>query len=237
MALNEVMQKLLSLQDVDRRKRAVEAKIRAGDLRCHEIRDRLAHYQKRLEESTRRAKEAELVEKRKFGEVDEVDRKIRDQSTKQNTARTNKEYEAFKMEIAGMKANRDLLEEEALQQAAAKEQREREAKAEKQKVDALAAELSEADGRWKVEQEGLHTELAQLTAERDQKRQGIPPTWLDRYERLLASIGLPAIVPVVEQYCQGCQMELSIHDVTRAFKAAEVVSCKSCNRMLYAETL
>ena len=136
-----------------------------------------------------------------------------------------------------MGADRAILEEEALQQATLKEVREREAKVEHDRVDLLRAEVEKERAAWTEDRKSLDEALAALDAEREASRQGTAPTWLDRYERILASGRFPVLVPIVELYCQGCMMEHSIHDVTRAFLASEVVVCKACQRMLYAETL
>jgi uncharacterized protein len=235
--VNEVMKKLLSLQETDRVKRDVEARLKAGGQRVDAAHAKLERHQSLLEEAGRRAKEAGLIEKQKFGQVDEMERKIRDVQLQLNKASSNTEYQNLKKQIAGMSADRGILEEEALQQAAVREQRERETKVEQEKVQALSAEMAKEQGVWDEEKRELDARLATLQAERAERRQGIPPTWLDRYDRILGSGRFPVLVPVVELYCQGCMLELSVHDMTRAFIASEVVLCKSCQRMLYAETL
>ena len=80
-------------------------------------------------------------------------------------------------------------------------------------------------------------ELGELGSTREGRCRGLSPSWLGTYDRVLGNRGVPAVVQVVEQYCQGCQMHITIHDVTRAWKGAEVVQCRSCGRILYAATL
>jgi hypothetical protein len=235
--VNEVIRKLLLLQETDRKKRDVEAKLAAGGSRVDAVRAKLDRHRALLDEASRKAKEAGLIERQKFGQVDEVERKIRDVQLLLNRASSNTEYANLKKQIAGMGADRSILEEEALQQATLKEQREREAKVEQDRVAALTVEVEREQATWGEDRKSLDAELSALGAAREACRQGIAPTWLDRYERILASGRFPVLVPVVELYCQGCMMEHSIHDVTRAFQAAEVVVCKSCQRMMYAETL
>lgn len=235
--LNHVIEKLLKVQEVDAQAAELRVRLAAGPRRIEEKKIELSHHEAVFREAETRMKEAQRIAERKNGEVDAIDRKIRDLYAKLNTARSNKEYEALKTEIAGQKADREILEEEALLQWGVEEDRKRQAGTERRKAEALGAELEEVEREWEREKEVLDGELAELEALRAGRLEGIPPTWMDRYDRLLASIGIPVLVPVVEQYCQGCQMNVSIHDVTRAWKASEVVQCRSCSRILYAETL
>ncbi len=235
--LNKVIEKLLSVQELDVEIIEVKRKLAGGPARLKDDEDRLERHRESLAVAARTAKEALRVAERKNGEVDAVDEKINGLGAKMNTARTNKEYEAFKTEIAGHKADREILEEEALQQWAVGEEREAEAALEEKKVKAIEVELAAAREEWQREAVVLESKLGELDEVRRARLNGLPPMWLMSYERLLKSQGTPVLAPVVDQYCQGCQMSLSIHDVTRAWKGAEVVKCRHCNRILYAETL
>jgi predicted nucleic acid-binding Zn-ribbon protein len=153
------------------------------------------------------------------------------------TARSNKEYDALKIEIAGLKADFEILEEEALQQWSIGEQREEEAAAEAEKIAALEAKIQERRAEWEADATGLQAELSELDAERAARAREVPESWMRIYDRVIENRGAPAIVEVVDRYCQGCQMQITIHDVTRALSGTEVVTCRACNRILYAETL
>ncbi len=235
--MNKVIEKLLLVQELDEEIIAVKRVLAAGPARLKEDEDRLERHRESFTGATRTAKEAMRVADRKNGEVEAVDEKINDLNGKMNAARTNKEYEALKTEIAGQKADRGILEEEALQQWSVGEDREKEAAEEETKVQTLELELEESRSAWEREAAELEAKLAEFALIRKERIKGLPPMWLTSYERLLETQGTPVLAPVVDQYCQGCQMNMSIHDVTRAWKGAEVVKCRSCNRILYAETL
>ncbi len=235
--MNEVIKKLLVVQELDVKIIALKEKLAEGPSLLAEEEAELEKHRTSFEEASRRAKEAMRIAERKNADVDAVDQKIRDLRAKQNTARTNKEYEAFKMEIAGQNADREILEEEALQQWSVGEDREKEAEMEAAKVKGMEDQLAQGHLDWEERAVELNRELDEFLELRKTKIVGLPPTWISSYERLLESQGVPVLVQVVDQYCQGCQMSMSIHDVTRAWKASEVVKCRACNRILYAETL
>lgn len=235
--MNDVIQKLLLVQDLDVEILVLKEKLAEGPRRIAADEEELKGHRDRFEDAARRAKEALRLAERKNSEVDEMDRKINDLSLKQNTSRTNKEYEAFKTEIAGLKADREIFEEEALQQWSVGDEREKESETELLKVTSLEDDLATSRAGWEAELRELESELGELSSTREGRCRGLSPSWLATYDRVLGNRGVPAVVQVVEQYCQGCQMHVTIHDVTRAWKGAEVVQCRSCGRILYAATL
>lgn len=235
--MKEVIDKLLSVQELDGQILTIKDRLEAGPRQLAEENGELTAHRGRHDELSRQAKEAMRAGERKNAELEEIDRKMKDLSGKQLSARTNKEYEAFKMEIAGLRADFEILEEEALQQWSVGEDREGEADGEQKIIDRLEAEVEEQKAEWEREAGTLRSELEGLTGHRTERARAVPPTWIDTYDRVLAQRGCPAVVEIVERYCQGCQMHITVHDVTRAMKGKEVVQCRACSRILYALTL
>ena len=141
------------------------------------------------------------------------------------------------MQIAGQRADYGILEEEALQQWSVGEQREKEAAAEQAIIKRLEDEYAQRKTDWETEAKGLEGQVDGMAGDREESSQGVPPSWVDTYEKILGKVGCPAVVEIVDRYCQGCQRHVTVHDVTRAIKGTEVVQCKACSRMLYALTL
>ena len=182
--MNQVTKKLLALQEVDERILIIKKRLAAGPDALAADEAELETHRKKHDEAARRAKEAMRAAERKNSEVDAVDEKIRNLGAKQMGARTNKEYEAFKHEIATLKADREILEEEALQQWGVGEAREEEAAREKLEVSAQEAAIEEK--RREVEEEcgELERDLAVLMAQRKERTAGrstpraiTPSTW------------------------------------------------------------
>ena len=232
-----MIKKLLGIQDLDAKILRLKGKLAAGPERLGKEEDELELHRKRHHDAAHRAKEAMRTAERKNNELEAVDQKMKDLYGKLNAARSNKEYEALKHDIAGRKADYEILEEEALQQWEVSEAREEEAGREAQKIKALEADLEEKHAEWDKEAAVLGGELETVEADRRERASEIPMTWMGIYDRVLELRGAPAVVEVIEQYCQGCQMSVTVHDVTRAIRGQEVVQCRACNRILYAETL
>lgn len=235
--MNQVIEKLLAVQELDRRILRLEEKRKAGPEALAEEEGELGAHRKKLDEATHRAKEAMRTAERKNAELDAVDKKMKDLNLKLNTARSNKEYEALKHEIAGFKADYEILEEEALQQWEVSEAREEEAEREKEKIRGLEEDLAAKRREWEEAEKEIDGQLDALKEQRARGASEVPATWMQIYDRVLDLRGAPAVVEVSEQYCQGCQMSITVHDVTRAITGREIVQCKACSRILYAETL
>jgi predicted nucleic acid-binding Zn-ribbon protein len=235
--VKEVIEKLLSVQEMDEQILRIKATLAEGPRRLEEENGELSVHLERYEELSRQAKEAMRAGERKNGDLEGIDRKIKDLNGKQMTARSNKEYEALKMEIAGHKADYEILEEEALQQWSVGEEREKQAAEEQAIISRLEAEYAERKAEWETEAKAFETEMARLAEIRAERAKDISPTWIETYEKVLRKCGSPALVEIVARYCQGCQRHVTVHDVTRAIKGTEVVQCKACSRILYALTL
>jgi len=235
--VKEVIDRLLAVQELDEQILRIKAELADGPRRLEEENGELSVHVARHDELSTKAKEAMRAGERKNGDLEEIDRKIKDLNGKQMTARSNKEYEALKMEIAGHKADYGILEEEALQQWSVGEEREKEAVAKQAVIDRLEAEYAERRTEWEAEAKGQEAELERLAETRNERAKDIAPTWIETYEKVLHKDGCPALVEIIDRYCQGCQRHVTVHDVTRAIKGTEVVQCKACSRLLYALTL
>jgi len=98
--------------------------------------------------------------------------------------------------------------------------------------------LAELEGEWKQEQEVLarqQVEAERQLAELSQKRQisasEVAPQPLELYERIRLRKG-QAVAKVEQGRCQGCHLNLSMHELQQA-RAGAVAQCSSCGRILY----
>ena len=62
---------------------------------------------------------------------------------------------------------------------------------------------------------------------------GIDEDLLGRYERLFASKGDVAVVPVEHEVCMGCHMKITTQTAVRVKGEREIVGCEQCARILY----
>jgi predicted nucleic acid-binding Zn-ribbon protein len=79
----------------------------------------------------------------------------------------------------------------------------------------------------------IEAELQRLETERASLAAGVNEDLLSRYERLFASKGDRAIVPLEHEVCMGCHMKITTQTAVRVKANREVLSCEQCGRILY----
>lgn len=111
-------------------------------------------------------------------------------------------------------------------------QEEENAKEIKETLDALETMVNE-------ERKTINSRIEELSKERDAVKvkknkysEGIDPTLLFKFERIVKSKG-GGSVAVKGRVCQGCHMELPVQFVNTVRKGDEVKFCPYCSRVLY----
>ena len=199
------------------------------------VRDRQAAIKKiddqvaKLDEHSRRLRaQIKLRENELKGHEQKIER-LKQQSSE---VRTNKEFVAFRSEIANAQGDCDRLQNEILKIMEVVEQAD--------------TKIKELDGEKATElenvatvQERIDSELAdvrrqveELTATRPQAMEGIPKEELETYERVRRARG-DGMAALEGQYCSSCGELQTRNDVYAVQNRARLVPCKSCNRILY----
>ena len=175
----------------------------------------------------------QLAQKEKEVELQTKEGHVRKLQGQLFQVKTNKEYTAFQHEIEALKADNSLLEEAILKgfdaiEAAMKERQEEHRK------------LSDTQARLATERQRIERELAEITeqiGQLERQRQGVvpdvPPPSLSLYERVLRIREGVALVPLVNDACGGCHRRLPPQVINQVYLHADLVTCESCNRILY----
>jgi predicted nucleic acid-binding Zn-ribbon protein len=149
--------------------------------------------------------------------------------------KTNKEYQAHLFEIEMANKKRGEIEEQILVlmekvEAKQKEVKEVQTKAkeaerlfsqEKQRLDALAAELG--------------AESAQLEQKQAAVAATVEKALLERYAKLKATRKDLALAPVRDGICGGCRLQLPPQLVAEVKRSDDILICSYCHRILYWE--
>jgi hypothetical protein len=231
--MQDVIEKLLTLQDRDRRRLRVNDQLARVAPERQMLQDKAAGARAGLESVKNKVKLVETGRKKLELEVDSKKQQIEKYSLQQFQTKKNEEYRALAHEIEMCREHISKLEDQQL------ELMEQAETLQKQAVIA-AREADEAvkltDGQLKelaAREEALKAEFTELESNRDQLTTGLEESILQRYEKLLRSKGDSVVVGIQHGVCGGCHMKFPIQLVVSCQAGKELVTCPNCGRILY----
>jgi len=229
----EAIEKLLVLQDRDRKIHRVQEELGQIAPERETLRSRANSTQSQLDAAKNRVKQIESERKRLELEVESKKTQIEKYANQQLQTRKNEEYKALAHEIENCKADINKIEDQEIvlmeQTEAAQKEVARangEANEAKKLADTLIAELGQREENFKKELAALQSGRAELASAVDESAR-------NRYERLLKGKGDNVVVGVQHGVCGGCHMKLQQQLIVSCQAQKEIVTCSSCGRILY----
>lgn len=227
------IEKLLILQDRDRKIRRLEGELAHIEPERQGLRAKAHDAQTRLELAKSRVKQIESERKSLELEVEAKKELIIKYANQQFQTRKNEEYRALAQEIETCKkAIFDIEEREiGLMEQAEEAQKQVEA-ASRVLVEATKVMEDHLAQLGKREQ-NLSNELNTLKADRERLASEVEDSLRHRYERLVRSKGENVLVGVQRGVCGGCHMKLPPQLLVSCQADKEIVTCSNCGRILY----
>lgn len=229
----DTIEKLLILQDRDRRIRRVRGELEQIEPQCHLLRSKGADVQGRLEAAKLRVRQIESDRKRLELDVETKKQQIERYANQQLQTRKNEEYRALAHEIETCKAEITKIEDQEIELMEQGEQGQkevadltREAKETQKLTEEQVAQLGERELN-------LRRELADLESNRAELAEAVDAGVRARYERLSKSKGENVVVGINHGVCGGCHMKLPAQVLVACQQEQEIVSCTNCGRILY----
>ena len=231
----DALRALVALQEKDKVLDAIQKEIDAVPPRIAACKADLEGEKRHMDAA--KAKIAELEKRKKAKELDVAAKEdsARKRSAQLNELKSNDAYKAMQAEINQDKQAASDIETEILQlmedidkaraeeKAAVAEFKKTEEFAKKD-LEKLEAELSHAKGRFET-----------AKAERDAAAAPIPADMMKVYNHIRARGKPDAVVPVVGDHCAGCQINLAPSMLIELAKLKSLVTCESCQRILYKQ--
>jgi hypothetical protein len=231
--MQEIIEKLLILQDRDRKLLRVTQELAHLGPDRDNLRGRAASTQSQLEAAKLRVKQIESERKQHDLEIEAKKTQIEKYLNQQLLTRKNEEYKALTHEIEMAKAVIFKIEDAQIvlmeQAEAAQKEVARattEAAAAKKLLDDQIGKLDQREGN-------LKKEFAELQGSRVQVAAAVDESTRNRYERIFKSKGENVVVGVEHSACGGCHMKLPAQVMTHCRAQGEIVTCPSCGRILY----
>ncbi|MGA2852885.1 MAG: hypothetical protein ABSE90_01940, partial [Verrucomicrobiota bacterium] len=206
--MQETIEKLLILQDRDRKIIRVQQELAHITPERETFRVRAAATQAQLETAKGRIKQTETERKRLELDVQEKKTQIEKYANQQLQTRKNEEYRALTHEIDGCKADITKIEDHEIELMEQAETAQREVASATQEAAAAKKLEDEQVAQLDQREENLKKELSELQSGRAQLAAAVDETARTRYERLLKSKGDNVVVGVDHGVCGGCHMKL-----------------------------
>lgn len=229
----DVIEKLLVLQDRDRKLLKTKDELARIEPERKELQSRASSSQARLEAARLRVKQIESDRKKLELDVEAKKQQIEKYSLQQFQTKKNEEYRALANEIETCQKEIIHIEDKEIDlmeqgEAAQKDvNAAQQAAAEAKKL--VDGKLADLDAREK----NLRAELGQLESNRAELAAAVDESTRSRYERLLKSKGSSVVVGIHHHSCGGCHMKLSRGTVVACQAEQDLVTCSNCGRILY----
>jgi len=230
----DVIEKLLILQDRDRKISHVRAELATIAPQRSRLEGRLAGSQADVEGAKHKLKQIETERKRLELEAEAKKQQIEKYSLQQFQTKKNDEYKALANEIISCRTAISGLEDQQLELMEKADAVQKELAAATQ-VATLArkevqADLDELAGR----EQAFARQLAELEAGYEQLEASVgDPSVLERYKRLRRQRGERSVVGIEHSVCGGCHMKLPTQIVVSCQGDQDLISCPNCARILY----
>ncbi|MBI3088418.1 MAG: hypothetical protein HYY91_06025 [Candidatus Omnitrophica bacterium] len=233
--MSDLIETLRRLQTVDAELFRLRREQQQKPLALEHARQLVAEQQANAQAAEARLKALQVERKQKELELATQEAEVKKLQAQLFQVKTNKEYTAMQHEIDQHKADISLIEESIIALLDAIDQAAREHRAQMERVAQEQATLREEEAKVAKELEGIGRQLATL----EQQRQAVTPMvqrdTLSAYERILNIREGLAMVPLVKESCGGCHMVQPPQVVSEVWLKAKLVTCESCNRILYVD--
>lgn len=229
----ESLRLLIALQAKDAAADALKKEADAVVPQIEAVKADLANERKALDAAKARIVELEKAKKAKELDAASKEEAARKHGFQLNEVKSNEAYKALQAEIdkeraaAGDIETEILLAMEAIDKARAEEK-------------SVAAELKKVEDFAKRDLERLEAELshargrhAEALKEREAAAAAAPADALKVYEHVRSRGKLDAVVPAVDGHCGACQINLAPSVHVELAKLKSLVTCESCQRILY----
>ena len=231
--MQDVIEKLLVLQERDRRILRVREELARLEPDRREFQARTAATQAALDAAKAKGKQIETDRKKLELEAESRKQQIERYALQQFQTKKNEEYRALAHEIDTCKRNITELEDRQLELMEQSETLQKQIAA-AQREAAEARLLAEGQLReMAAREQSLREELTALESNRTQLTAMIEERVLRQYEHILRHKGDKVVVGIEHGVCGGCHMRFPVQLMVSCQAAKDLVTCPNCGRILY----
>jgi predicted nucleic acid-binding Zn-ribbon protein len=233
--MEDQIKMLVELQELDaeiyNRKRLLDA----IPERIKELDDSLEQKSEHLKSLEEESKNLQVKRKQKETDLASKEETIRKYKTQLFQIKTNKEYTSLEKEIAGIKADNSILEDEILGFFEEIDEIKKKVSKEREDLESEKGKIKDEKKAIEDEKKVNEAEFNNLKNKRKEFTGKLDKSVLSKYERILNNREGLAMVRVVHDSCGGCNMNLPPQVINEAKLKKELIFCGNCARILYTE--
>jgi predicted nucleic acid-binding Zn-ribbon protein len=229
----DTIEKLLVLQDRDRKLRRVKAELAHIGPERQMFQAKATEAVAALEHAKTRVKQLESERKALELEVETKNQLIARYANQQLQTRKNEEYRALTHEIDTCKAEIFKIEDKEIELMEQAETAQKQVVRGNQTAQEARKLMDDQLAQLEARERNLQNELGELTANREDLATAVDEGARARYERLFRSKGENVVVGVQHGVCGGCHMRLPPQLLVQCQAQQELVTCSNCGRILY----
>jgi uncharacterized protein len=177
----------------------------------------------------------QLKQKEKEGLLSQKEANIKKLDSQLSQVKTNKEYTALQQEIASLKADNSLLEEEIIKSMDEVEAAHEEVKRERERLKQIEKDFTAREGHLQEGAKKYKAQIEDLKSKRQGILENIPPDIKERYDIIVKKKQGLALVKINGEICGACQLQIRAQVINELHMGKTLVFCENCSRILYHE--
>ena len=231
--MNSQLDILINLQELDSKRFNLEDRIHQIPEEISDLDQTLDNERKAVEELDCLVNEANKERLLLEGDVESLKDKLSKYKIQLMEVKTNKEYQAMLHEIENINQEIRTIEDQTLERMVKIEESEQKLGEAKQKLATQTNLLSKK--RNELESSGLKIQgnIDQLKDERDQLEKQIQDELLQQYKKISLARNQVSLAEAKDQSCQACHVRLRPQLFNEIKTNQKIITCESCNRILY----
>jgi uncharacterized protein len=164
-------------------------------------------------------------------EMKALDHEEKDKRNRLDASRDQRQYNSLAKEIEVVQKKQHALEEHLVAAWKNYEQAEQEFVSKKEYCDKKLISLNTVIIEKMQQIEALRQQLKEQLTMRDEKKQGIKPELLEKYDAMYKQVSNP-VVPLINSSCSACFYQVTQH-ILHELRRGKLAQCTYCFRFLY----